>query len=104
MEMTWVSDLRTGVRIEIASVAWMTIKTAASIGAEIAAGNVLLMAFGLDNLIELVGTGILLWRLRLESWAPLFNGPGGPRKGLHASWQLGCRSCSSTCWYPPFTD
>ena len=40
---------------------------AVSIGAGIAAGSILLTAFGLDSLIELISGGILLWRLRIES-------------------------------------
>ena len=40
---------------------------AVSIGAGIAAGSVLLTAFGIDSLIELISGGILLWRLRVES-------------------------------------
>jgi divalent metal cation (Fe/Co/Zn/Cd) transporter len=40
---------------------------AVSIGAGIAAGSILLTAFGIDSLIELVSGGILLWRLIVES-------------------------------------
>ena len=40
---------------------------AVSIGAGIAAGSILLTAFGIDSLIELISGGILLWRLRVES-------------------------------------
>ena len=38
-----------------------------SIGTGIAAGSILLIAFGIDSLIELISGGILLWRLRVES-------------------------------------
>ena len=40
---------------------------AVSIGAGMAAGSVLLIAFGIDSLIELISSGIPLWRLRVES-------------------------------------
>jgi len=45
----------------------MTIEMAVSIGAGITAGSILLIAFGIDSLIELISGGILLWRLRVES-------------------------------------
>jgi divalent metal cation (Fe/Co/Zn/Cd) transporter len=64
-----VLNVRRGVRLEIVTVVWMVIEMAASIGAGIAAGSVLLIAFGIDSLIELVSGGILLWRLSLESRA-----------------------------------
>ncbi len=40
---------------------------AVSFGVGIAASSILLTAFGIDRLIELVSGGILLWRLRVES-------------------------------------
>ncbi len=40
---------------------------AISIGAGIAAGSILLTAFGVDSLIEIFSAGLLLWRLREES-------------------------------------
>jgi divalent metal cation (Fe/Co/Zn/Cd) transporter len=61
------NDVRAGVRIEIFTIAWMVVEMVVSIGAGIAAGSVLLIAFGLDSLIELVSGGMLLWRLRVES-------------------------------------
>jgi len=61
------NDIRAGVRIEVVTIAWMVVEMAVSIGAGIAAGSVLLVAFGLDSLIELVSGGMLLWRLRVES-------------------------------------
>ncbi len=67
MDAARASDVRRGVRLEIVSVIWMVIEMALSIGAGIAAGSVLLIAFGIDSLIELVSGGVLLWRLSLES-------------------------------------
>jgi divalent metal cation (Fe/Co/Zn/Cd) transporter len=60
-------DVRRGVRLEMFTVAWMVIEMAVSIGAGISAGSLLLIAFGIDSLIELVSGGVLLWRLSLES-------------------------------------
>ena len=61
------TEIRSGIRIEVITVVWMTIEMALSIGAGIAAGSILLTAFGIDSLIELIGGGILLWRLQVES-------------------------------------
>jgi divalent metal cation (Fe/Co/Zn/Cd) transporter len=67
MDKIHTNDIRAGVRIEIITIAWMVIEMAVSIGAGIAARSVLLVAFGLDSLIELVSGGMLLWRLNVES-------------------------------------
>jgi divalent metal cation (Fe/Co/Zn/Cd) transporter len=67
MESIRSEDIRAGVRIEIITEAWMVVEMAVAIGAGIAAGSVLLIAFGLDSLIELVSGGMLLWRLGVES-------------------------------------
>jgi divalent metal cation (Fe/Co/Zn/Cd) transporter len=67
MNITRASDIRLGVRIEVISILWMVIEMAISIGAGIAAKSVLLTAFGLDSLIELVSGFILLWRLSTEN-------------------------------------
>lgn len=57
---------RSGVRIEIISVVWMVVEGAVAIGAGIAAGSLLLTAFGIDSVIELVSGAVLLWRLAVE--------------------------------------
>jgi divalent metal cation (Fe/Co/Zn/Cd) transporter len=67
METARAEDVRAGVHIEVITVVWMVIEMAVSIGAGIAAGSILLVAFGLDSLIELVSSGMLLWRLGVES-------------------------------------
>jgi len=56
-----------GVRVELVTVAWMTVEAALSIGAGIAARSVLLTAFGFDSVIELISGGTLLWRLSAEA-------------------------------------
>lgn len=67
MNTTRASDIRMGVRIEVVTIIWMVVEMAVSIGAGITARSVLLTAFGLDSLIELVSGSILLWRLSVES-------------------------------------
>lgn len=61
------ASVRAGVRIEIVTVVWMLVEAAVAIGAGIAARSVLLTAFGLDSVIELVTGGVLLWRLATEA-------------------------------------
>lgn len=60
------AEVRNGVRIEVFTVVWMVIEAVVSIGAGIIAGSALLIAFGLDSVIELVSGAILLWRLLEE--------------------------------------
>jgi divalent metal cation (Fe/Co/Zn/Cd) transporter len=44
----------------------MTIEAVVSIGAGLTAGSLVVLAFGLDSLIELVSAGVLMWRLSTE--------------------------------------
>lgn len=67
MDTTRAAGIRSGIRIEIITVIWMTIEMAVAIFAGILAGSILLTAFGIDSLIELISGGILLWRLQVES-------------------------------------
>jgi divalent metal cation (Fe/Co/Zn/Cd) transporter len=67
MDSTRTTDLKMGVRIEVITILWMVVEMAVSIGAGIAARSVLLTAFGVDSLIELVSGSILLWRLSSEN-------------------------------------
>ena len=61
------SAVRAGVRIEMFTVAWMAVEAALAIGAGILAHSVLLTAFGLDSVIELISGSVLLWRLTVEA-------------------------------------
>jgi divalent metal cation (Fe/Co/Zn/Cd) transporter len=61
------ADVRAGVQIEIVTVIWMTIEATVAIGAGVLAHSVLLTAFGLDSVIELISGGALLWRLVTEA-------------------------------------
>jgi divalent metal cation (Fe/Co/Zn/Cd) transporter len=67
MDSTRTTDLKMGVRIEVITILWMVVEMSVSIGAGIAARSVLLTAFGVDSLIELVSGSILLWRLSTEN-------------------------------------
>jgi divalent metal cation (Fe/Co/Zn/Cd) transporter len=53
-------------RLEWLTIIWMTIETAVAIGAGLAAHSLLLVAFGIDSIIELVSAGVLIWRLSVE--------------------------------------
>ena len=44
----------------------MIVETAVAIGSGIAAGSLLLLAFGIDSLIELASAVVLIWRLDVE--------------------------------------
>ena len=59
--------VRQGIRIEIVTLIYMTLEAILSIGAGILARSVLLAAFGVDSLIELLSGAILLWRLHIEA-------------------------------------
>jgi len=59
--------VQSGIRIEILTLAWMVIEAVVSVGAGLAAHSALLIAFGLDSVIELASAGILLWRLQVEA-------------------------------------
>lgn len=53
-------------RLEWLTIGWMLIEAAVAIGAGVAAGSVVLLAFGLDSIIELISAGVLIWRLSVE--------------------------------------
>ena len=61
------TEIRSGIQIEVITILWMAIEMVVAIGAGIAARSILLTAFGIDSLIELISGGILLWRLLIES-------------------------------------
>jgi divalent metal cation (Fe/Co/Zn/Cd) transporter len=44
----------------------MVIEAVVALASGIAAGSVVLLAFGLDSLIELISAGVLIWRLSVE--------------------------------------
>jgi len=58
--------IRQAFRLEWATIAWMIVEAAVSIAAGVTAGSLVVLAFGLDSLIELASAGVLMWRLSVE--------------------------------------
>jgi len=65
--------LKAGLRLEAVSIGWMLIEATVAIGAGIASGSLLLMAFGADSVIELISASVLFRRLRQEALARIPN-------------------------------
>ena len=61
MDVARSEALSRGVRLEVVTIAWMLVEAAAALGAGIAARSVLLTAFGVDSVVELL-SGIVLYR------------------------------------------
>ena len=61
------SKLTIALRLEALTIAWMVVEAAVSVGAALAAGSLLLVAFGVDSVIELISAGMLYHRLSQES-------------------------------------
>lgn len=59
--------VRSGVVIEIVSVAWMILEAAGTVTAGVIARSTALEVFGIDSIIEIVGGVTLLWRLTVEA-------------------------------------
>ena len=53
--------------LEVVTIAWMLVEAAGSIGAGLLASSTLLLAFGIDSVIELVSAGVLYKRLKIEA-------------------------------------
>jgi divalent metal cation (Fe/Co/Zn/Cd) transporter len=58
--------VRAAVRLEYATVAWNALEVFVTIGLGVAAGSLALIAFGLDSLVEIFASGVVLWHLRAE--------------------------------------
>ena len=67
MELTRAQAVGQGIRLERVTVAWMFIEAALAIGAGVAARSVLLTAFGVDSVVELLSGVVLLRRLSVEA-------------------------------------
>src|SRR5438552_4877922 len=61
------ADMRLALRLTYITIGWMTIEGAASALLGWASKRLLLEAFGVDSVIELFSSAVLLWRLRVES-------------------------------------
>jgi divalent metal cation (Fe/Co/Zn/Cd) transporter len=57
---------RSAIRLEIITIIWMVVEATAAIGAGIAAGSLLLVAFGIDSGIELTSAIVVFRRFRFE--------------------------------------
>ena len=53
-------------RLEWLTIGWMTVEAVVAIAAGVTAGSLVLVAFGLDSMIELASAGLLMWRLSVE--------------------------------------
>ena len=66
-ETATAAGLRAGLRLEAVSIAWMVVEAAVSVGAGVAAGSLLLAAFGVDSVIEMISASLLFWRLHRQA-------------------------------------
>ena len=58
--------VREAFRLEWITIGWMAIEAVVAIGSGIVSGSLVLLAFGLDSVIELISAGVLVWRLSVE--------------------------------------
>jgi divalent metal cation (Fe/Co/Zn/Cd) transporter len=58
--------IREAFKLEWLTIGWMSVETIVALASGIAAGSLVLVAFGLDSAIELASAGALIWRLTVE--------------------------------------
>ena len=58
-----MNDTRHARRLEYLTIGWNLIEAGIALGAGIVAGSIALVGFGIDTLIEIISSLILLWRL-----------------------------------------
>lgn len=58
--------VRRAFRLEWATLGWDVIEAVVAIGAGVSAHSLILLAFGLDSVIELASAAVLIWRLNVE--------------------------------------
>jgi divalent metal cation (Fe/Co/Zn/Cd) transporter len=68
--------LRRGLRLEYATLGWNVVGTVVLLIAAVAAGSVALAGFGVDSLIEIVASAVVVWQLKGET------GSGRERRAL----------------------
>jgi divalent metal cation (Fe/Co/Zn/Cd) transporter len=61
------ADLACALWLTYITLGWMTIEGAASLLLGWSSKSLLLEAFGIDSVVELVSAGVLLWRLKVEN-------------------------------------
>ena len=59
--------IRAGVRAEAITIVWMIIEAALAVIAGVKARSVLVTAFGIDSVIELLSAVVVLWRIKNDS-------------------------------------
>lgn len=67
MDVARAAAVRRGVGLEVITVGWMVAEAVIAVGAGIAARSVLLTAFGIDSVVELLSGIVLLQRLSAEA-------------------------------------
>ena len=77
--ITPARDMQAALRLEVLTIGWMLIEASVSIGAGAMTGSVLLLAFGVDSVIELISASVLFHRLRKEA-----NGAGNDEAEIEA--------------------
>ena len=73
MSISRAAAIRHGVRLELATVAWMSVEAVVAVVAGIAARSLLLTAFGIDSVVELL-SGVLLYRRLVAESSPSHAG------------------------------
>ncbi len=68
-------DVRAALRLEYFTLAWMTLEFVFALTLGLLSGSLLLLAFGLDSLIELASAAVMAWRLQVE-----FRGNAAPAR------------------------
>ena len=58
--------IRKAFWLEWLTIGWMAVEAFVAIAAGVTAGSLVLIAFGLDSVIELASAGVLIWRLSVE--------------------------------------
>jgi divalent metal cation (Fe/Co/Zn/Cd) transporter len=53
-----------GLRLEYATIAWNAVEMVVAIGLGVVARSLALVAFGLDTMVELFASGVVVWHLR----------------------------------------
>jgi hypothetical protein len=53
--------IREAFRLEGLTIGWMSVEAVVAVGSGVTAGSLVLIAFGLDSLIELASAGVLIW-------------------------------------------
>src|SRR5260370_25802333 len=72
------SLVREAFRLEWITIGWMVVEAIVAIGSGIVSGSLVLLAFGLDSVIELISAGVLTWRVSVEPpHCPAFSWKAG---------------------------